>query len=115
MSMTKQDGAPVGDALREKEEGRPEEVRKAAPPDKIDAFIDAVLDACEIDGLPAARSEAQAAAMSDVQPYLPKYRRDGLRKILQTMLALEFANGVDAGDCGCEHEAEPVADMNDLD
>ena len=117
MSMTKEDDAPAGEALREKEEGKPEVAviynRKLPKPDELDTFIDAVISACEIDGLPRATTEAQASAMADVSAYLPPQRREALRKILGRML--DEAEAIGAASVFDDECNEPSMDKNDLD
>ena len=93
MSLTKQDGAPVGDTLREKES-----IRGAALDAELDAFIDAVMEEAGMDGLPRARSENEAAAMADVRPYLTDKSREALRgklwHLLNRWMDAQAENGV---------------------
>ena len=70
MSMTKSDGAPVGDRLRENDEERPD-FRDEELSHAFDALVKSVHgnlnDRITVDGLPPARNESQAEAMGDIR------------------------------------------------
>lgn len=50
------------------------------------SFMDEVMGAVEIDGLPRARSMCEAEAMGDIRPYIPDKRIEALKQSLRQLI-----------------------------
>ena len=97
MSMTKEDGAPVGERLRENEEGRPSitdmklKAGQSKPaPDEIDEIISYFEENMQVDGLPSGRQGE--AEYPDIETYIGDKlgARDFIIDKIQALIDREF-------------------------